>query len=92
MQEAFTLFYSMSFTVVCQDINRGFISFSPSFRTVKLTLYILFLNKIDLFAEKLPRLPLEDYFPDYQGRSNYDAACDYLFHRFVSLNQSAATK
>ncbi|KAF9474749.1 heterotrimeric G-protein alpha subunit, GPA1-like protein [Pholiota conissans] len=56
------------------------------------TSIILFLNKIDLFAEKLPRSPLEDYFPDYQGGSNYDAACDYLLHRFVSLNQSAATK
>ncbi|KJA23442.1 hypothetical protein HYPSUDRAFT_201456 [Hypholoma sublateritium FD-334 SS-4] len=56
------------------------------------TSIILFLNKIDLFAEKLPRSPLEDYFPDYQGGANYDAACDYLLHRFVSLNQSAATK
>ena len=53
---------------------------------------ILFLNKIDLFAEKLPRSPLGDYFPDYNGGENYDAACDYLLHRFVSLNQSAATK
>lgn len=53
---------------------------------------ILFLNKIDLFAEKLPRSPLGDYFPDYNGGDNYDAACDYLLHRFVSLNQSAATK
>ncbi|KAJ7710221.1 heterotrimeric G-protein alpha subunit, GPA1-like protein [Mycena metata] len=56
------------------------------------TSIILFLNKIDLFAEKLPRSPLGDYFPDYQGGANYDAACDYLLHRFVSLNQSAATK
>jgi len=56
------------------------------------TSIILFLNKIDLFAEKLPRSPLGDYFPDYHGGNNYDAACDYLLHRFVSLNQSAATK
>jgi len=56
------------------------------------TSIILFLNKIDLFAEKLPRSPLEDYFPDYTGGNNYDAACDYLLHRFVSLNQSAVTK
>ncbi len=50
------------------------------------TSIILFLNKIDLSAEKLPRSPLEDYSPDYQGGANYDAACDYLLHRFVSLN------
>jgi len=56
------------------------------------TSIILFLNKIDLFAEKLPRSPLGDYFPDYNGGDNYDAACEYLLHRFVSLNQSAATK
>jgi len=42
--------------------------------------------------EKLPRSPLGDYFPDYNGGDNYDAACDYLLQRFVSLNQSAATK
>ncbi|KAJ7238203.1 G protein alpha-subunit [Mycena rebaudengoi] len=55
------------------------------------TSIILFLN-IDTFAEKLERSPLADYFPDYTGGNNYDAACDYLLHRFVSLNQSAATK
>jgi len=56
------------------------------------TSIILFLNKIDLFAEKLPHSPLGEYFPDFAGGDNYDAACDYLLHRFVSLNQSAATK
>ncbi|KAG9099064.1 guanine nucleotide-binding protein subunit alpha [Ceratobasidium sp. UAMH 11750] len=56
------------------------------------TSIILFLNKIDLFAEKLPHSPMGDYFPDYTGGDNYDAACDYLLHRFVSLNQSAASK
>jgi guanine nucleotide-binding protein subunit alpha len=46
------------------------------------------LNKIDLFAEKLLRSPLGDCFPDFDGGNNYGAACDYLLHRFVSLNQS----
>ncbi|RXW12157.1 hypothetical protein EST38_g13696 [Candolleomyces aberdarensis] len=50
---------------------------------------ILCLNKIDLFAEKLPRSPLDDYFPDLSGGDNCGAACDYLLHRFVYLNQSA---
>ncbi|KAJ7208780.1 heterotrimeric G-protein alpha subunit, GPA1-like protein [Mycena rebaudengoi] len=52
---------------------------------------ILFLN-IDGLADKLLWSPLADYFSDYAGGDNYDAACDYLLHRFVSLNQSAATK
>jgi len=56
------------------------------------TSIILFLNKIDLFQDKLAYSPLRDYFPDYNGGDNYDAACDYLLHRFVSLNQSAASK
>jgi hypothetical protein len=56
------------------------------------TSIILFLNKIDLFQEKLGHSPLQDYFPDFTGGDNYDAACDYLLHRFVSLNQSAASK
>ena len=91
MQEALTLFDSIcnSRWFVKTSIVRvlslviSFFNISPQ---------ILFLNKIDLFAEKLPRSPLGDYFPDYNGGDNYDSACDYLLHRFVSLNQSAATK
>ncbi|KAJ4470248.1 guanine nucleotide binding protein alpha subunit [Lentinula aciculospora] len=59
---------------------------------------ILFLNKIDLFAEKLPKSPLGEYFPDYKGGNNYEAACEYILHKFVSKdtrlnsNQSASEK
>lgn len=56
------------------------------------TSIILFLNKIDLFAEKLPRSPLAKYFADYMGGSKYEAACQYLLHRFVSLNTRADSK
>jgi guanine nucleotide-binding protein G(i) subunit alpha len=56
------------------------------------TSIILFLDGIDAFAEKIPRRPLADYFPDYTGGDDCDAACDYLLHRFVSLNQHAATR
>ncbi|CAG8484455.1 2880_t:CDS:2 [Ambispora gerdemannii] len=52
------------------------------------TSIILFLNKIDRFKEKLPHSPMNTYFPDYEGGDNYDAACDYILNRFVSLNQS----
>jgi guanine nucleotide-binding protein G(i) subunit alpha len=52
------------------------------------TSIILFLNKIDIFQEKLPVSPMKNYFPDYEGGSEYNAACDYILNRFVSLNQS----
>ena len=48
--------------------------------------------QIDLFADKIRHSPLGDFFTDYTGGDNYDAACDYLLHRFVSLNQAASTK
>src|SRR5262245_104071 len=96
MQEALTLFDSIcnsrwfvKTSIVRTDSPRHPFRLSITFYAF---FQILFLNKIDLFAEKLPRSPLGDYFPDYHGGDNYDAACDYLLHRFVSLNQSAATK
>lgn len=52
------------------------------------TSIILFLNKIDLFREKLSKSPMGKYFPDYQGGDNYDAACQYILNRFVSLNHT----
>ncbi|ORX57044.1 guanine nucleotide binding protein, alpha subunit [Hesseltinella vesiculosa] len=52
------------------------------------TSVILFLNKIDIFKEKLPKHPLKESFPDFSGPNTYDAASDYILNRFVSLNQS----
>jgi len=52
------------------------------------TSIILFLNKIDLFKEKIQRSPIEKFFPDYKGGPNYDAAAEYFLQRFVGLNQS----
>lgn len=49
---------------------------------------ILFLNKIDLFKEKLPRSAIEPFFPDYTGGPDFKSACDYFSMRFTSLNQS----
>ncbi|KAF7724426.1 guanine nucleotide-binding protein subunit alpha [Apophysomyces ossiformis] len=52
------------------------------------TSIILFLNKIDIFKEKLPKHPLRESFPDFSGPESYEAASDYILNRFVSLNQS----
>jgi len=53
------------------------------------TSIILFLNKIDLFKDKLPRSPLNKYFPDFTGdNADYDQASQYFLNRFNALNQS----
>jgi len=37
------------------------------------TSMILFLNKVDLFKEKLKKSPLKECFPDYEGKKNMDS-------------------
>jgi len=52
------------------------------------TAMILFLNKIDLFAEKIARLPLKICFSDYEGGVNdYEPALKYIEQKFLSQNQ-----
>ena len=51
------------------------------------TSIILFLNKTDLFKEKLSKSPLSKYFSDYRHDDNdYEAASKYIMERFASLN------
>lgn len=50
------------------------------------TSIILFLNKRDLFAEKLKRIPLKNYFSAYNG-SSYDEATDFIQEMFEQKNQ-----
>lgn len=50
---------------------------------------ILFLNKIDLFKEKLVEKPVSEYFPDYTGENgDYNAASKYFANKFRSLNRT----
>lgn len=49
---------------------------------------ILFLNKTDIFKQKLLHSPLSDCFPDYQGGANEELARDYIMKRFTSINTS----
>ncbi|BFZ57343.1 Guanine nucleotide-binding protein alpha-2 subunit [Savitreella phatthalungensis] len=52
------------------------------------TSIILFLNKIDIFKAKLPKSPLGDFFPDYQGGSDANKAAKYILYRFTQVNRA----
>jgi len=51
---------------------------------------ILFLNKNDLFEDKIERVNLSDTFPDYKGGSELQPALDFIKDLF--LNNSQNTK
>ncbi|KAI8075830.1 guanine nucleotide binding protein, alpha subunit [Gilbertella persicaria] len=54
------------------------------------TSIILFLNKADLFEEKVTRSRIKDYFPDYQGSpTNVDQGKEFFKTRFMNLNNNA---
>ena len=67
------------------------------------TSIVLFLNKIDIFRKKLLTVPLERYYPDYEGTSSYHSvrrifvdwlggpdpgkAAKYILYRFSQMKQ-----
>ena len=53
---------------------------------------ILFLNKSDLFREKLKTVDLSVCFPDYKGGADYDRACAFIKAKFESVNKQPQTK
>ncbi|KAK4189283.1 guanine nucleotide binding protein, alpha subunit [Podospora australis] len=52
------------------------------------TSIILFLNKVDIFKQKLGRSPLSNYFPDYSGGNDVNKAAKYLLWRFNQVNRA----
>eukprot|EP00041_Stephanoeca_diplocostata_P013122 m.227126 g.227126 ORF g.227126 m.227126 type:complete len:355 (-) comp19222_c0_seq1:135-1199(-) len=57
------------------------------------TSMILFLNKVDLFEQKIQTHPLVDYFPEYNGPSG-DAlkAREFILQMFLKLNKNPSKK
>eukprot|EP01098_Paradermamoeba_levis_P006994 TRINITY_DN2900_c0_g1_i3.p1 TRINITY_DN2900_c0_g1~~TRINITY_DN2900_c0_g1_i3.p1 ORF type:complete len:347 (-),score=73.12 TRINITY_DN2900_c0_g1_i3:169-1209(-) len=49
------------------------------------TTVVLFLNKIDIFQEKLTRFPLSNTFSEYQGPNDYKSAASFVKHKFLGL-------
>jgi len=52
------------------------------------TSIILFLNKIDVFKNKLPKVPLDKYFPEYTGGSDVNKGAKYILWRFMQANRA----
>jgi len=52
------------------------------------TSVIMFLNKSDLFEEKIKHTDLKVCFDDYEGGCNFDPAIEYIRRKFLSLNRN----
>jgi guanine nucleotide-binding protein G(i) subunit alpha len=62
---------------------------SPWFAKTSL---ILFLNKSDLFKEKIKHVDLNVAFPDYTGGNDHELAQQYIERRFLALNRDPASR
>jgi GTPase SAR1 family protein len=49
---------------------------------------ILFLNKRDIFYEKIveKKIPLGDFFPEYEGNNTYEDGCEFVQDMFLRKN------
>ncbi|CAG07506.1 unnamed protein product, partial [Tetraodon nigroviridis] len=61
-------------------------------RFFALTSIVLFLNKKDLFEEKIKKVHLSICFPDYDGPNTYDDASNYIKTQFLDLNMKKGVK
>jgi len=50
------------------------------------TSVMLFLNKCDLFQEKLKTVPLTVCWPEYDGDGSYESGCNWIEKQFLSRN------
>lgn len=56
------------------------------------TSIMLFLNKKDIFQEKIRTSPLNICFPEYTGSNTYEETSRYIEKKFEELNKSPKTK
>uniref|UniRef100_A0A452UC90 G protein subunit alpha transducin 2 n=2 Tax=Ursus TaxID=9639 RepID=A0A452UC90_URSMA len=56
------------------------------------TSIVLFLNKKDLFEEKIKKVHLSICFPEYDGNNSYEDAGNYIKSQFLDLNMRKDVK
>ncbi|XP_027712563.1 guanine nucleotide-binding protein G(t) subunit alpha-2 [Vombatus ursinus] len=56
------------------------------------TSIVLFLNKKDLFEEKIKKVHLSICFPEYDGNNSYEDAGNYIKNQFLDLNMRKDVK
>ncbi|GMR59532.1 hypothetical protein PMAYCL1PPCAC_29727, partial [Pristionchus mayeri] len=56
------------------------------------TAMILFMNKKDLFMDKIKRVNITTAFPDYEGGQNYEEAVNFIKQKFAELNMNPDKK
>lgn len=52
------------------------------------TSIILLLTKIDVFKNKLPKVPIEKYFPEYTGGADCNKAAKHILWKFMQANRA----
>jgi len=53
---------------------------------------ILFLNKTDLFQEKITKVNINVCFPDYKGASEFNEASDFIEKKFLHVDKTGRKK
>ncbi|KCV71698.1 guanine nucleotide-binding protein G(I) subunit alpha [Fonticula alba] len=56
------------------------------------TSIMLFLNKVDLFREKIGRVPLSKTFEDYKHGPDPDKAAEFISRKFLDINKTPEKK
>jgi len=49
---------------------------------------ILFLNKMDLFKEKIKKVNITEAFPEYDGPQSFPEAAEYIQNEFLAVNDN----
>jgi len=60
-------------------------------RTFNNVTLVLFLNKADVFREKIKNHPLGDIFPEYKGGADYELAIEFMRSLFEKVNYKKRT-